>query len=306
MIKRTLHFSNPASLSLRQKQLVIKLTDSQNGSTQEMTRPIEDIGVIIIESQQVSLTSALISYLLSKNVALVTCDKGHMPDGMFLNLSGNTLQSERFSAQISASSPLKKRLWQQTIQAKINNQAACLSLSSEAETGCMYRWAERVKSGDSENIEGRAAAYYWRNMFPPEINFRRDRDGSPPNHLLNYGYIILRAIIARALVGSGLLPTLGIHHRNRYNAYCLADDIMEPYRPYVDRLVVEIISEHGYDAALDKDVKKKLLTIPVIDVIIDNRRSPLMVAASTTTASLARCYLGEQRKILYPDLSKLS
>ena len=170
----------------------------------------------------------------------------------------------------------------------------------------MRRWAERVKSGDSDNIEGRAAAYYWKSLFPRSLNFRRDRDGDPPNHLLNYGYIVLRAIVARALVGSGLLPTLGIHHRNRYNPFCLADDIMEPYRPYVDLLVLDIINKYGYDAPLDKETKKLLLTIPVIDVMIDNRRSPLMVAVSSTTASLARCFLGEQRKISYPALTRKS
>ena len=302
MIKKTLHFSNPAYLSLSHKQLVIKTLDGNNENV--YTRPIEDIGVMIIESHQVTLTSALISNLLDNNVAIVTCDKYHLPQGMMLNLSGNTLQSERFTAQISASLPLKKQLWQQTVQAKIANQASSLRISTGTETGCMKKWVKTVKSGDSDNLEGRAAAYYWRNIFPPELKFVRDQWGDPPNHYLNYGYIVLRAIIARALTGSGLLPTLGIHHCNRYNAYCLADDIMEPYRPFVDLVVLEIIERYGYDAPLDKEVKKLLLSIPVIDVIIDNKRSPLMVAASTTTASLAKCFLGLQRKILYPTMSK--
>lgn len=306
MIKRTLHFSNPAYLSLRNRQLVIKLPGNGGEGTKEVTRPIEDIGVMIIESQQITLTSALISELMLNNVALITCDKSHMPEGLMLNLSGNTLQSERFRAQIASSLPLKKQLWQQTVRAKIMNQAACLDSKADVETGCMHRWAEQVKSDDSDNLEGRAAAYYWRNLFPSELKFRRDRNGEPPNHILNYGYIVLRAIIARALVGSGLLPTLGIHHRNRYNAYCLADDIMEPYRPYVDSLVADIVAEHGSDVTLNKDIKKRLLSIPVLDVSIDNRRSPLMVAASTTSASLARCFLGEQRKILYPYFAKSS
>lgn len=305
MVKRTLHFSNPAHLSLRHNQLVIRPQTEVGVREAEITRPIEDIGVLIIESQQVTLTSALLSHLLLNNVAVVTCDNLHMPAGMMLNLAGNTLMSERFDAQVSASAPLKKQLWQQTVSAKINNQAAALRIATDTETGCMRKWAGSVKSGDTENLEGRAAAYYWRSLFPAELCFRRDRFGAPPNHLLNYGYAILRAVIARSLAGSGLLPTLGIHHHNRYNAYCLADDIMEPYRPFVDLLVLDVIGQFGYDAPLDKEVKKMLLSVPVIDVRIDGRSSPLMVAASITTASLARCYLGEQRKIQYPEIQSL-
>ena len=303
MIKRTLFFSNPAHLSLRQGQLVIKLTSRDSAeSDKEMTRPIEDIGVMIVESSQITLTSALISKLLEENVALVTCNSNHLPTGLHLNLSGNTLQSERFAAQISASLPLKKQLWQQTIKAKIANQASILRHHTSAETGCMSAWSEAVKSGDSDNLEGRAAAYYWKNLFDKDLKFKRDRDGLPPNHLLNYGYIVLRAIVARSLVGSGLLPTLGIHHKNRYNEFCLADDIMEPYRPYVDQLVLDIADKYGVDTPLSTEVKKELLSIPVLDVKIDGRSSPLMVATSQTSASLARCYLGLQRKISYPSI----
>jgi CRISPR-associated protein Cas1 len=165
----------------------------------------------------------------------------------------------------------------------------------------MLVWANDVRSGDGDNLEGRAAAYYWSNMFSSIEDFRRGREGVPPNNLLNYGYAILRAIIARALVASGLLPTLGIHHHNRYNAYCLADDIMEPYRPFVDNLVVEIVDSGVDFSELSKEIKIKLLNIPVLDVIINGQRSPLMIAAGQTTASLAKCYLGESRRIVYPS-----
>ena len=166
----------------------------------------------------------------------------------------------------------------------------------------MLVWANDVKSGDSDNLEGRAAAYYWKNMFPKIPDFTRDREGIPPNNLLNYGYAILRAVIARSLVGSGLLPTLGIHHHNRYNAYCLADDILEPYRPYVDRLVVKIV-DSGIDLTeMNADLKRELLSIPVLDVIINGQRSPLMIAAGQTSASLYKCYCGELRKIIYPEI----
>ena len=151
-------------------------------------------------------------------------------------------------------------------------------------------------------MEARAAAYYWSSIFPHLDSFRRDRDGDPPNNLLNYGYAILRAVVARSLVISGLLPTLGIHHHNRYNAYCLADDVMEPYHPYVDGLVCEIM-ESGKDySRLTTELKAKLLSLPVVEVGIQGRRSPLMVAVAQTTASLYKCFNGELRKIIYPEL----
>jgi CRISPR-associated protein Cas1 len=223
-----------------------------------------------------------------------------MPIGLHLPLEGNTTQSERTQAQIEASLPLKKQLWQQTIQAKITNQAYVLKNCRNEVVKNMLAWAKDVKSGDSDNLEARAAAYYWANMFRDIEGFRRGREGIPPNNLLNYGYAVLRAVIARSLVSSGLFPALGIHHHNRNNAYCLADDIMEPYRPFVDKLVAEIVDSGEDYQELTKNVKMKLLGIPVMDVIINGQRSPLMLASTQTTASLARCYLGEIRKIAYP------
>ena len=297
MIKQTLYFGNPAYLSLKDRQLVIRLLDNN----QSVTRPIEDIGVVIIDNKQITLTSGLIEALLANNCALITCDSSHLPVGLMLHLCGNTTQSERFRHQLSASLPLKKQLWQQTISQKIANQAQVLKECFGVEVGNMLSWSKNVKSGDSDNLEARAAAYYWRNMFDDEDVFIRDREGEPPNNLLNYGYAILRAIVARGLVGSGLLPTLGIHHHNRYNAYCLADDIMEPYRPYVAELVVNIRKEFDNTDFLDKEIKKRLLSIPTIEVRINNHRRPLMVAVSETTASLYKCFSGELRKIAYPE-----
>ena len=226
-----------------------------------------------------------------------------MPVGLMLPLSGNTTQSERFRDQIDASLPLKKQLWQQTIQAKISNQAAVLAKCRRAEVGCLRAWAKDVRSGDPDNFEGRAAAYYWRYLFGLHIDgFTRDREGLPPNNALNYGYAILRAIVARALVSSGMLPTLGIHHHNRYNAYCLADDIMEPYRPYVDEYVFQLTQKHGLPSEdLSKAWKAELLLIPTLDVVIGGRKSPLMVGVTQTTASLYKCFSGELRKVAYPE-----
>jgi len=305
MIKRTLYFGNPAYLSVRNAQLVIHLPEANgmDDRTGNNTIPIEDIGVVILDNKQITITHGLMEALLSNNCALITCDSSRMPVGLLLPLNGNTTQSERFQDQIEVSLPLQKQLWQQTIQAKIENQAYVLNLKRKAIVKNMLAWVDIVKSGDSDNLEARAAAYYWANLFPDIPDFRRGREGVPPNNLLNYGYAILRAIVARSLVGSGLLPTFGIHHHNKYNAYCLADDIMEPYRPFVDKLVVEIMDSGEDITELSKSLKAKLLNIPVLDVTINNQRSPLMIAVGFTTASLAKCYAGESRKITYPTFS---
>lgn len=309
MIKRTLCFSNPAYLSLKNAQLVIKLPEVEKADVVELikaeaarTIPIEDIGVVVLDNRQITITQGLVEALLENNCAIITCDNAHLPVGLMLPLCGNTTQSERFRLQIDASLPLKKQLWQQTVQCKIRNQAAVLQNTRNTIVKNMLAWAGEVKSGDSDNLEGRAAAYYWRNLFPDILGFTRDRNGLPPNNLLNYGYAILRAVVARALVGSGLLPTLGIHHHNRYNAYCLADDIMEPYRPYVDALVCRLVSDEHITEELTTELKRELLQIPTLDVVINGKRSPLMVAVGQTTASLYRCFSGEQRKIAYPEM----
>lgn len=330
MIKRTLYFGNPFYLSFMNNQLLIEkryidteeqiiLVDQiQNirtinrGDTdnlddkylkrksQKETIPIEDIGIMILDHHGVSTSQYLISKLLENNVAVIFCNDKHHPTGLLLNLDGNMVQSEKFKAQISASVPLKKNLWQQTVSSKINNQAFLLNKRGK-KTGNMLNWVRQVNSGDTKNYEARAAVYYWKNLFPEEMDFSRDRFGEPPNNLLNYGYAILRAVVARGLVASGLLPTLGIHHRNKYNAYCLADDIMEPYRPFVDKVVFNIIEE-GYDYyELKPELKKVLLNIPAMDVSINGEKSPLMVGLQRTTASLAKCFEGDSKKIIYPE-----
>ena len=308
MIKRTLYFGNPAYLSLKDCQMVIRMPEIVKADLPELfetkttkTIPIEDIGVVVLDNKQITVTHGLMEALLDNNCALITCDSSRLPVGLMLPLCGHTTQNERFRFQLESSLPLRKQLWQQTIQAKIKNQAKVLQTQG-CITNNMFVWAEKVKSGDNENLEARAAAYYWKNIFPFLEKFYRDRNGAPPNNLLNYGYAILRAIIARALVSSGLLPTIGIHHHNRYNAYCLADDIMEPYRPYVDKLVIDIILSGEDYTKLSTTVKSKLLSIPVMDVIIDGARKPLMIAASSTTSSLAKCFEGEIRKIVYPEM----
>ncbi len=310
MIKRTLYFGNPAYLSTRQEQLLVRLPEVEKNETlpdsfkkeAQASIPIEDIGIVILDHQQLIVSHALIAKLLANNVAFITCNQTHHPTGLLLNLDGNTLQSQRFQAQVEASEPLKKNLWQQTIKTKITNQAAVLNHLGYA-TDNMLKWAGDVKSGDTENHEARASAWYWQHIFINKVeNFTRHREGIPPNNLLNYAYAIIRATVARALVGSGLLPTLGIFHKNQYNAYCLADDIMEPYRPFADLMVLELVDAGQASDELTSDIKKKLLQLPAIDVTVGGEKSPLMIATQRTAASLARCFLGETRRILYPDL----
>jgi CRISP-associated protein Cas1 len=324
MIKRTLYFGNPAYLGTQLDQLIVRLPIiEKNDSLPEVfkkeaaaTIPIEDIGVVILDHQQIIISQAVIAKLLANNVAVITCNNTHHPTGLLLNLDGHSLHSQRFQAQLDATEPLKKQLWQQTIRAKILNQAAGLR-SRGYDTQNMEHWADGVKSGDPENMEGRAAAWYWAHLFKGVkaslpfddasaahslSNFIRDPAGLPPNNLLNYAYALLRATMARSLVGSGLLPVMGIFHRNQYNAYCLADDMMEPYRPYADRLVVQLIEEEGIGEELAPAIKKKLLVLPAIDITMQGETSPLMIAMQRTTASLAKCFLGETRKIIYPTL----
>lgn len=311
MIKRTLCFTNPAYLSLKNSQLIIKLPEVESNSSLPesfkaetiKTIPIEDIGVVVLDNKRITITQGVLEALLENNCAVITCNDSHLPVGMHLPLVGNTTQTERMRFQIEASLPLKKQLWQQTISAKIQNQALVLRQIRGTEVRNMLKWASEVKSGDSENLEARAAVYYWQNAFPMIENFTRSREGVSPNNFLNYGYAILRAIVARALVSSGLLTTLGIHHRNKYNAYCLADDIMEPYRPYVDRLVMQLYDKYPDCEELTKELKAELLQIPVLDVVISGKKSPLMIAVSTTTSSLQKCYSGELRKIVYPIIT---
>lgn len=309
MIKKTLYFGSPAYLSLRNKQLLVRLPEVASNESlpgefkkkAEKSFPVEDIGVVILDNKRLTITHGLLEELLANNCALITCDSSRMPAGLMLPLDGNSVQTERYRHQIEATLPLKKQLWQQTIQAKIKNQAYVLSKQNNSVIENMKAWAAQVRSGDPDNLEARSAVYYWANLFPEIEGFYRDREGIPPNNLLNYGYAILRAVVARALVSTGLLPSLGIFHKSKYNAYCLADDIMEPYRPYVDNLVCEMIDDGDDIHTLSREIKSKLLNIPVLDVNIEGVRRPLMNAVTQTTASLYNCFSGKLRKIKYPS-----
>ncbi len=315
MIKRTLYFGNPAHLYMRRNQLCISFNRSSetDDETQVVTVPIEDIGVLIVDHPQITFSHTIVAKLIENNAAFISCDDSHHPIGLMLPLSVNHTQTEKFRAQVQATEPLKKQLWQQTVMAKIKNQQRLLLLHGKEEAADWLKaFIKDVKSGDTENHEARAAAIYWPTLFDglPGFKgdtttrkvFRRERFGDAPNNILNYGYAILRAIVARQLVASGMLPTFGIFHKNKYNAYCLADDIMEPYRPYVDKLVAELMRQGLDYTDLNKAIKEKLLRIPDLDVVIDGENSKLMVALQRTTSSLMRCFEGEGKRVIYPEL----
>lgn len=308
MIAKTVCIGRTAQLSLRLSQLVVAMRDGDDGSgaKTERTIPIEDIGVLVLDSPHITITNAVLSRLVAEGVAVVTCDDKSMPAGMQLSLEGNNTFSQRFQDQLEASAPLRKQLWAQIVSAKITNQANVLASVTGKTSPMMMRMAADVRSGDPDNYEGHAAAHYWRRLFVDRPDFVRRREGPSPNNMLNYAYALLRSVVARALVQTGLLPVCGLHHHNKYNAYCLADDVMEPYRPFVDRQVLRTISQYGYADELHKDIKQSLLVIPAMDVWMPGergvlKRSPLMVAAALTASSLAKCYAGTQRKLVLPQ-----
>ncbi len=292
MLKKTLLFSNRCSITTKYEQLVI------SSQTRNKTIPIEDIGFMVIDNPEIYISIPAMNLLIANNTALIICNTTHLPHGMFLNLNSHHIQQELFKHQINASMPLKKQLWQQTIKEKIKNQGILLERITTSKNTFEFL-ASKVLSGDTSNMEAVAANFYWKSFF--EGPFKRERFGSYPNNFLNYGYAILRAATARALSGSGLLNTLGIHHKNKYNAFALADDIMEPLRPIIDEAVYTI-TQH-YDAQeLHTEIKAILLETLTRTVYFKDEKSPLMVALQKTASSLQQCYLGTRKKIKYPRL----
>jgi CRISPR-associated protein Cas1 len=292
MLKKSILLENKASISTKNLQLVIK------SEIRESTIPIEDIGYIVIDHPEIYLSIPAMNLLIENNTAVIICNKNHLPNGLLLNLNSHHIQQEIFKNQINASAPLKKQLWQQTIVEKITNQGILLQKITSKNNNFDFL-ASKVLSGDSSNMEGVAASFYWKVFF--EQKFKRERFGEYPNNFLNYGYAILRAATARALSGSGLLNTLGIHHKSKYNAYALADDIMEPFRPIIDEKVAEIMGNYD-EQELNTQIKSELLQVLTRTVYFKDEKSPLMVALQKTASSLQQCYTGERKKINYPKL----
>lgn len=302
MIKRTIHIGNPAHLHLKDAQMEVKYPDGFPSKTV----PVEDIGLLVLDHNQISLTQGLANALIENNAAILWCNWQHLPHGLLLPTAANNIYTEKLRTQLDASEPLRKQLWKQTVRAKILNQAANLDFFGKTDGNALRRIAGKVGSGDPENMEGRAAARYWDQLLSP-YHVTRGRDEGGPNLLLNYGYAVLRAIAARSLAASGCLTALGIHHRNKYNPYCLADDIMEPYRPIVDFHVFLYLEELDQQPPeeLEKEHKARLLQIPAIDINIRKKNSPLMVGMQATTAGLMKCFEGESRKVPYPNIEAI-
>lgn len=296
MIKRIVEISSARTyLSVRYGQLVIK--DNGNELSQI---PCEDIGILLIDHQGTSYTHCVFTELLDQGAAVVLCGGNHHPAGMFLPLESNSQQNERFRRQIDAKEPLKKQLWKQLVQAKIRHQARIIGKGTETYEALMTL-RQRVRSGDPQNIEAQASRKFWPS-FLQGIEFKRDADGAPPNNLLNYGYTVVRAAVARALCSAGLLPCLGIHHHNRYNAFALADDVMEPFRGFVDSKVKEICEGDGPPGELTQPLKARLLEVLYQPIVISGFEGPLMVGLHRTAASLYRCFAGEQNELELPEL----
>jgi len=297
MIKRIIEISQAKThLSIRLAQLIVKQDGVEISSI-----PCEDIGVLLVDHQGTSYTHSVFTELLRCGAAIVLCGSNHHPSGMLLPIESNSMQTERFRQQIEAKEPVKKRLWKQIVQAKIKHQAKLVGKDSDVYSVLMIL-RDKVRSGDPENIEAQASKKFWPVYLQGIIEFRRDLDGPPPNNMLNYGYMVMRAAIARALCSAGLLPCLGIHHRNRYNAFCLADDILEPFRGFVEAKVRDICQAEGIPDELTQPIKAKLLEVLYEPVTIGQFSGPLMVSLHRTMASLQRCFAGEQKSIDLPNL----
>ena len=286
MLKRIVEIGSPARLRMEHRQLLVEREDEERASV-----PIEDLGVLIIDHHAVTYSQALLAACFENNVVVVLCDSKHLPCAVLLPLAGHSLHAKILRAQIGASIPAQKRLWQTVVQAKIREQAGVLR-SLVLDDYPLPLYIAKVKSGDPENVEAQAARIYWQRLFGEE--FRRDRDMNGANSLLNYGYAVLRAAVARAIVGAGLSPALGVHHCNQYDDLSLADDLMEPLRPLVDLKVYEIMQARP-DADVDKDSKTVLLQILSWDCQWEGRRVPLLTALSYYVAGV-RAVLCERVK----------
>lgn len=297
MISRTLCFASSGRLSLRLCQLV---WDGADGV--QKTIPVEDIGFVILESEKIEITSAALQFLADANVAVVICDKAHMPAAQTLSYSAHTTTAETVKAQLSASDAVNGRLWKKICSAKIDNQATLMERLGYGNYRRLKTLASKVKNGDPQNCEAQAARIYFQTLGPE--GFTRDRDGTWPNNALNYGYAILRAATARALVGSGLLCIKGIHHHNRYNNFALADDVMEPYRVFVDQYIFGKVRPFDVPSIeLTREMKARLLQMLTCDVSLGEYKRPLMIALTYTSASLAKYYKGETNTLLLPKIT---
>jgi CRISPR-associated protein Cas1 len=295
MIKRIIEISNPAYVSCKDSQMVIERTGLETASI-----PIEDVGILILDHPQITFTQVLMSWCAENNTAVLICDKRHLPAGLVLPFEGNNIHSKTIAMQIKISEPVRKRLWQAIVRAKIRAQAKALGKAT-GEPGPLPRLAERVRSGDPDNKEAQASRIYWQRLFGKD--FRRDPDGRGANILLNYGYAVVRASMARAIVSTGLHPSLGLHHCNQYNSFCLADDLLEPVRPAVDLLVYEIVGHAPlFEPELTQENKRALLDVLRSSMRINGRKLPLITALHHYAAGIRKVMCGEEKEAVFPEI----
>lgn len=295
MTKRIIEIgSEGCYLHIQNKQLVIERERTPIGST-----PVEDLSALIIDHPRTLITQACLRELVKANVMVITADERHQPVGLLLPLESNTLQAERFSAQAALSKPAKKALWKQIVVSKVRHQARVLKMFTGKDAG-LTPLSKKVRSGDPDNIEAQAARRYWSRLFP-EGDFKRRREAEDQNRFLNYGYAVLRALVGRNLCAAGLHPSLGIHHHNRYNAYCLADDLMEPYRPFVDHRVKRVVERHGGEKEMDREIRKELLEIVGEPVTMESEQLTFQGAIQKSAQSLAKIVDGAEKTLLLPD-----
>lgn len=294
MIKRIVEISNPARLSLKNRQMVV-----EREGLDLATVPIEDMGVLVLDHPQITHTQGLLAACAENNVALLVCSGKHLPNAVLLPLEGNSLHSRTIAQQAQVTEPIRKRLWQAIVQAKIREQAKVL-LHATGDGNPLPAYAKRVKSGDTENIEAQASRIYWQRLYGPA--FRRDFDAPGINRLLNYGYAVIRAAVARAIVSTGLHPSLGLHHHNQYNSFCLADDLVEPLRPAVDIKVYELCKMHPDEPALTPEIKRALLEILGADCVVNGQRLPFMSSLHHYAASVRKAICSEHRCVEIPVL----
>ena len=302
-MKKTLLIESHSKLFLRNSSLIISKETEKKKEIKERAIPLSDIDALILESQQITITTGLLNALLTRKVAIVICDSKTMPKGVVNPLVGNVLQTERQNRQLAASAPLKKQMWQFIIKCKIINQANVLSHHSKSKAGCLHKWGQDVKSGDNTMMEARAAQYYWSHLFDKHIkHFKRSRDGEPPNNVLNYGYSVIRLIVIKNIITTGLLPSIGLHHSNKYNPFCLADDLMEPYRPYIDHAICQML-EKGMDlSVLNQDIKGKLFGVTWQKVKINGRNTSLSNAITISVYSFLKSIKEGKMHLLYPEI----
>ncbi len=292
MIKRTIEVSGKGNhLAIDQGSLTVRRDGEEVGRV-----PLEDLGVLVLDCPTTTYTHSVLTEALAAGAVVIPCGREHLPRGLFLPQE-NALQTQRLLQQAAAPLPLKKRLWKQIVQAKIRHQAGALPEGSPARRK-LAALVSTVRSGDPANVEAHASRRYWPALFGK--TFRRRPDGPPPNGLLNYGYMALRACVARSICAAGLHPALGLHHHNRANPFCLADDLLEPLRPLVDRRVHALLQ--GGLTTIEREAKTQLLALMAETIEVAGARGPLMVALARTAASLVRCYAGEQKKLDLPKL----